>query len=144
PCVQAHSSQQTTTTLCAMATEGPSPHRGTGLSRMVLSALRDKARIRGLDQMIAPARPTLKHRYPLTSIQSYVRWKRSDGTPFDPWIRTHWRLGAELLTTEPCAMTITGTASEWEEWTGMAFPETGDYIVLGAVAPVAMARERDG
>ena|SRR5437870_2005061 len=38
-CIEAHTSQQTTTTLCAMATEVPSPHRGKGLSRMVLSAL---------------------------------------------------------------------------------------------------------
>ena len=25
-------------------------------------------------------------------------------------------------------MVITGTVAEWEEWTGMAFPESGPYV----------------
>jgi hypothetical protein len=33
--------------------------------------------------------------------------------------------------------------AEWEEWTGMAFPESGDYVVPGALVPVQIDRERD-
>jgi hypothetical protein len=43
----------------------------------------------------------------------------------DPWIRTHQRLGATILCPAHGAMTITGTVAEWEEWTDMAFPESG-------------------
>jgi len=33
--------------------------------------------------------------------------------------------------------------AEWEGWTGMAFPETGDYVVEGALVPARIDRERD-
>ena len=32
--------------------------------------------------------------------------------------------------------TISGTRAEWEEWTGMVFPEDGNYVVPGALVPV--------
>jgi hypothetical protein len=40
-------------------------------------------------------------------------------------------------------MDIPGTVAEWEEWTGMAFPESGEYVVPGALVPVTIDRERD-
>jgi hypothetical protein len=36
-------------------------------------------------------------------------------------------------------MRVTGTVAEWEEWTGMHFPEDGDYVVPGALVPVTFA-----
>ena len=33
-------------------------------------------------------------------------------------------------------MRITGTVAEWEAWTGMAFPESGDYVFPEGLAPV--------
>jgi hypothetical protein len=63
-------------------------------------------------------------------------WRREDGLPYDPWIRAHERLGAEVLDVAPRSMTITGSRAEWEEWTGLQFPEDGDYVVPGALVPV--------
>jgi hypothetical protein len=40
-------------------------------------------------------------------------------------------------------MIMTGTISEWEEWTGMRFPESDAYVVPGALRPVVMDLERD-
>ena len=40
-------------------------------------------------------------------------------------------------------MTITGTVSEWEAWTGMPFPDSGEYVVPGALVPVSIDRELD-
>ena len=40
-------------------------------------------------------------------------------------------------------MTITGTVAEWEGWTGMLFPESGDYVVPGALELVTIDREAD-
>ena len=60
----------------------------------------------------------------------------ADGLPYDPWLRTHERLGGELLAMAPRSMTISGTRAEWEEWTGMVFPEDGNYVVPGALVPV--------
>ena len=141
--VDAHELGSQPTTLCAMATEVVQTHRARGLSSEVLSALRRRASDRGLGTMIAPARPTLKQRYPLVPIAQYAQWKRDDGAPFDPWIRTHWRLGAQILAPEQCAMRIVGTVAEWEQWTGMKFPESGEFVVPEALSVVSIDRDRD-
>lgn len=93
--------------------------------------------------MIAPVRPTLKSRYPLTPMEHFARWARADGLHLDSWIRAHQRLGASILSPAPRSMIITGTVAEWENWTKMAFPETGQYIVPDALDPVGIDRERD-
>ena len=130
-------------TLCAMASEVVAGRRGEGLGGAVLRALRERGAAAGLAPMIAPARPTLKHRYPLVPIERYALWADAAGAPFDPWLRTHHRVGARVLAPEPEAMRIVGTVAEWEEWTGMALPETGAYVVPDALAPVSVDRERD-
>jgi GNAT superfamily N-acetyltransferase len=117
--------------------------QGRGLSGVVLRAMKEVAAGRGLGALIAPVRPTLKDRYPLTPMESYARWRRDDGLPFDPWLRVHRRLGAEFLRVAPRSMTVTGTVEEWEGWTGMRFPESGPYVVPGALCPVRMDVERD-
>jgi hypothetical protein len=101
------------------------------------------AAARGLGSLIGPVRPTLKAAYPLAPMERYVRWTTPDGAPLDPWIRTHWRLGAEIVRVVPRALVITGTVAQWEEWTAMRFPDTGPYIVPGALQPVTIDRERD-
>jgi len=35
-------------------------------------------------------------------------------------------------------MIIPGTVADWEEWTGMRFPESGTYVVSGALEPIAI------
>jgi hypothetical protein len=131
------------TAICAMASEVVGSHRGTGLGGAILGALRAQGQARGLPAMLAPARPTEKHRYPLVPIEHYAEWVRPDGAPFDPWLRTHCRVGAHILATEREAMRIVGTVAEWEEWTGMALPGSGDHIVPAALAPVAIDRDAD-
>jgi GNAT superfamily N-acetyltransferase len=117
--------------------------RGHGLSRLVLQALKDAAARAGLGTLLAPVRPSAKSAYPLTPLERYVRWARLDGAPFDPWLRTHWRLGGEVVGVCPASMEITAPVADWEAWTGMAFPESGPYVVPGALVPVAIDREQD-
>ncbi len=93
--------------------------------------------------LIACVRPTWKERYPLVPIERYARWTREDGLPFDPWIRLHVKLGGRIVRGVPDAMTIPGTVSEWESWTEMSFPESGDYVVPRGAALVSIDRERD-
>jgi hypothetical protein len=129
--------------LCALMAVVDERHRGRRLSGSIVEGMARAAARAGFDCLIAPVRPTLKERYPLAPIEHYMRWVREDGLPFDPWIRLHHRLGAELLAAAPTSMDIPGTVAQWEEWTGMAFPESGDYVVPGALAPVSIDRERD-
>ncbi|MGW7661724.1 hypothetical protein [Streptomyces sp. NPDC054756] len=117
--------------------------KGRGLAGKVLAALREAARDAGLPQVIAPVRPTAKARYPLTPIETFMRWSREDGLALDPWIRTHQRLGASILAAAPASQTMTGSVAEWEDWTGMAFPESGDYVIPDGLSLLAIDREAD-
>ena len=131
------------TALSALAIEVPPERQRGGLSGRMLAAMRGLAVAHGLGELVAPLRPTWKERYPLTPIERYVRWTREDGLPFDPWIRLHVRLGAEILHPEPRSLRITGTVTEWEEWTGMTFPESGAYVFPHGLAPLEVERAAD-
>jgi GNAT superfamily N-acetyltransferase len=117
--------------------------QGQGLSALMIRALKDEARTRGVAVLFAPVRPTQKAAYPLTPFDRYVRWTRSDGSLFDPWLRTHSRIGGRILGVCPQSSIIPGTVAQWEAWTGMRFPETGDYVVPGALVRVHIDVERD-
>jgi GNAT superfamily N-acetyltransferase len=131
------------TTLSALLAVVDPTLQGRGLSRAVIRGMATLARRHGLRALVAPVRPTLKHRYPLTSMDRYVRWRRPDGAPVDPWLRVHWRLGARVLRVAPRSMIMQGRVGDWERWTGMRFPESGRYVVPGALAPVTIDRRRN-
>ena len=130
-------------TLCVMAAAVRADRQGTGLAGQVLTALRGRATGAGLQRVIAPVRPALKSRYPLTPMANFARWSRDDGLHIDPWIRTHQRLGASVLAPAPDSMIIVGTVPEWEDWTSMAFPETAEYVVPDALDLVSIDREQN-
>jgi GNAT superfamily N-acetyltransferase len=129
--------------LCAMIISVPRAERGRGRSSEALQAMLEIARVHGLDALIAPVRPSFKERYPLTPIERYANWRRADGLLFDPWLRVHERAGAKVLRPEPRSLRITGSRAEWEEWTEMAFPESGEYVFPGGLATVEIDREQD-
>src|SRR5262249_17299219 len=84
-----------------------------------------------------------KGSYPLTSMQEYAEWRRDDGTPFDPWLRVHWRLGARILRITPRANTVRASVREWEAWTGLRFPASVRYVAPGAFQPIRVDRRHD-
>jgi hypothetical protein len=130
-------------TLCALVIMVPRGLQGRGLSRLGVEAMAGIAREHGFRSVIAPVRPSWKERYPLTPIHRYASWRREDGLLFDPWLRVHERLGAEILKPEPQSLRITGTVEEWEAWTGMTFPEDGEYVFPGGLATVEIDRAAD-
>src|SRR5262245_13746668 len=123
------------TTLSALLAAVAPDQQRRGLSARVIRAMRSIAARHGLRELIAPVRPTLKHRYPMTSMRRYVRWTRADGAPFDPWLRLHWRLGARFLRVAPRSMIVSGTVAQWEAWTAMRFPESGRTSFAGRSRP---------
>jgi hypothetical protein len=131
------------TALSALVAVVDPRHQGRGLSRLIIEGMRNVAVRYGLQALVAPVRPTQKARYPLTAIERYLTWRRDDGSLFDPWLRVHERLGAEILGVCPGSLVVEGSVAEWEGWTGMAFPDTGLYVVEGALVPVEIDRERD-
>jgi GNAT superfamily N-acetyltransferase len=141
--VTGHENKVVPDTLSVMAAAVKSGRQGGGLAGQVLTALRERAREHGLQRVIAPVRPTLKQRYPITPMDRFARWTRDDGLHLDPWIRTHQRLGATILGPAPRSMIIKGTVAEWEEWAAMPFPETGQYVVPQALDLVSIDREHN-
>jgi GNAT superfamily N-acetyltransferase len=134
---------RTVNTLCTLATLVTPAARGAGLSRLMLEAMSELARRHGFGHVVAPVRPSLKERYPLTPIERYATWRRPDGLLFDPWMRTHERLGAVVGPPLPYSLRITGSVAEWESWTGMVFPDPGRYVIPHGLAVVQIDRGRD-
>ena len=135
--------QQPATALCALQAAIMPDHQGRGLSRVIIAAMRDRAMRLGLPDLIGPVRPNRKSLYPLTPIARYVEWRRADGLPLDPWLRVHEKLGATIMGIAERSMTVPGTVAEWQDWTGLAFPETGQYVVAGALVPISIDVEND-
>lgn len=129
--------------LCALAIAVRPDRQAQGLSSRVLEEMRSAGARGGLRELIAPVRPTLKSEYPLIAIERYLEWRRDDGSHFDPWVRIHERLSGEIIGAAPESMTIEAPVAEWEQWTGMAFPEDGSYVVPGMLAPLNV-RDGDG
>ncbi len=117
--------------------------QGKGLSARMVMAMKAIGRANGLSALIAPVRPNLKSRYPLIPMERYIQWQNADGLPFDPWLRVHARLGAKIIKVCHKAMTISGTIAKWQKWTGMQFPESGTYIIPGALTAIGMDCEAD-
>ena len=124
------------TALSALEISVVAEARGKGISGRLLSALRSAAAANQLSDLVIAVRPSLKPVYPLTPMVQYVRWKRDDGAPFDPWLRVHWRAGGEILHVAHPSMVVDGTLEEWEAWTGMKFPASGEFVVKDALVPV--------
>jgi GNAT superfamily N-acetyltransferase len=117
------------TLLCALQIVIDPEYRGQGLSRRMIERMGEIGREHGLDTMIAPVRPSLKHRYPLTPMERYLDWRRPDGTHLDPWLRTHERLGAEIVKVAPRSMRVPGTIAEWEDWAEMTELDRGSVQI---------------
>lgn len=130
-------------TLSVMAAAVHPEYRSQGLSSLVLEELKRRALDDGISFVIAPVRPTLKCRYPLTPMSDFAQWRRADGQHIDPWIRLHERLGAVILRPANASMVITGSVAEWESWTGMLFPQSGPHVVPDALDLVVIDREND-
>lgn len=130
-------------TLMAVAALVDKRYRGQNLSSEILKQMKKLAREYNLSDLLVPVRPTWKARYPLQSIESYARWKRPDGLLYDPWLRTHQRLGATIVKCVASTLNVEGSIADWQAWTGMVFPESGAYIVPGALQPVTINVESD-
>ncbi|NRQ39762.1 N-acetyltransferase [Nonomuraea sp. NN258] len=116
---------------------------GTGLSPLMLSAMREHAAKLGFAELVAPVRPSAKHLEPRTPMSEYAFRTRPDGLPEDPWLRVHVRAGGRIVKVAPRSMTVAGTLAEWRGWTGLPFDRTGDVEVPGALRPVRCDVEHD-
>lgn len=129
--------------VCALSITREPAAGGRGLGAAMVAALAGAAARVGVGALIAPVRPVLKSRYPLTPMAEFAGWLTPDGRPFDPWLRLHLGMGGVPAGIADPALTVTGTVAQWEEWTGLMLPATGDYIVPGGLVPLRVDRLAD-
>ena len=129
--------------LGALAISVPNIHRGKGVARRMIEEFRALAERKGLDGVIAPVRPSEKHRHPFIPMEEYMTWKDERGRLFDPWLRSHSAAGGKLLKPASRSMVVEEPVAFWEMWTGRPFEQTGEYALQGALVPVAMDIESD-
>lgn len=118
-------------------------HQGKGLSAIAVMEMAKLAKKQGYERLVIPVRPAIKHKYPLIPMEEYIKWENKDGYPFDNWLRVHVKAGGKIIKVCPTAMYIPGTTKEWEEWTGVNFPGSGEYIIPGALNPISVDTEKD-
>lgn len=128
-------------TLVALQISVLTKYQRKGLSHQVISAMKEVAIKYNFHAIIVPVRPLLKPQYPLMSMEEFIDWRDDDNQPFDPWLKLHWRCGAEILKIASQSFEIRGTIKEWEKWTGLHFPTSGDYIIPGALTPIQIDRQ---
>jgi GNAT superfamily N-acetyltransferase len=116
--------------------------RGSGLSSQCLDRFKELAGESHLARLLIPVRPTKKQDYPLMSFSFYVDLKNGEKS-FDPWLKLHLESGGRPLGICERSMTISGTVSEWEAWTKMPFPVSGEYHIPGGLAPLTIVLEKD-
>lgn len=141
--VEGHEAGRVPNTLCFMAAAVHPEHDRQGLAARALTALIERGERAGLTYVVAPIRPTDKHLHPHVPMAEYAAWSREDGLSVDPWIRTHQRMGARILRPAPNSMVVPGTVPEWETWSGLSLPRSGDYVVPDALGLLVVDRESD-
>jgi GNAT superfamily N-acetyltransferase len=137
-----HRRERETTASSALEIVIRPSHAGTGLSYLMLAAMKDAVRRRGHDVLYAPVRPNGKTD-PDVPMSAYITMVRDDGLPVDPWLRVHVRSGAEIVKVAPTSMVIAGSLAEWRQWTGLPFDTDGDVHVPKALAPVHCSLAHD-
>ncbi|MBB1138059.1 GNAT family N-acetyltransferase [Myroides sp. WP-1] len=131
------------TVLCALQMGINPAYQGQGISNQLIGFMKAIAKEQQLDTFILPLRPNKKHQYPLQSMEQYIQWTNKEGWPFDPWIRTHCKNGAEVVKVCTKAMLVEGSVQEWEQWTNHSFQASGQYIIDFALNPIEINIERN-
>ena len=71
-----------------------------------------------------------------------MTWRRPDGSHFDPWLRLHERVGGEILAPAPESLVMDEPRRRLGDLDGDGFPEDGDYVVPGMLAPLVVRSGR--
>jgi len=113
-------------------------HQGKGLSFLTVKEMSKLAAKKRFNKLVIPVRPSNKHKFPLISMNKYIKWKNEKGLPFDNWLRVHIKAGGEIIKTCSKAMKISGTIEEWQDWTKLDFPGSGSYVIPDALTPISI------
>lgn len=123
-------------TACALNISVAMWLQGDGLAGHMLVAMRAAVAGAGSRTLLAPVRPTRKDVEPATPMVEYAARVRDDGLPYDPWLRTHVRVGGRIVGVAKTSWVIADSLDSWRTWTGLPFDRDGPVEVTGALVPV--------
>ncbi|MDJ1131022.1 hypothetical protein [Streptomyces iconiensis] len=109
--------------------------RGKGLGSACVELVRTLAALLSLRAALAPVRPTRKCARPREPMADYIRCKRPDGLPEDPWLRTHVRAGGRVVGVAAESTVMEAPLTDWRRW-GAALSPDGVWTIEGALAPL--------
>ena len=115
--------------ICALAVTIDPAHRRRGIADALLQNYKNLTHTSGFEALVVPVRPTRKTEFLDVKMEDYVSWVKWAGAgldePFDPWVRTHVRLGGQVIKVCHKSMNIEADADAWERWTGVRFTSEG-------------------
>ena len=118
-------------------------HQGKGLAKDAVVEMKNLSRRLGLEGVLIALRPNGKEQFPLLSMEDYLKCTLDSGESFDPWLRIHQRLGAEVIRVCSKAYSVRGTIQDWKNWTDQTFPCSGEYVIEGGLNPLEISIEKD-
>jgi GNAT superfamily N-acetyltransferase len=110
--------------------------RGRGIAGLLIQEMKQRIKKIGRVALVAPLRLTRKAEYPLVPIESFITWKNSAGEVFDPWLRTHLKLGAEIIGIADRSLVISQPSSRWGVLLHQSMSSPASYLVPRALVPV--------
>jgi GNAT superfamily N-acetyltransferase len=123
-------------TICGLSVTVVPQMQKCGLGKQIVAYYIEVARRSG-QRLIFPARPILKHLYPMQDMTEYCERRLiSSNRRFDPWLRTHEALGGDIMHVCKKSVVISDTVKMWEQWAKREFFESGAYVIPGALVPV--------
>jgi hypothetical protein len=122
--------------ICLLSISVRKDARRTGLAEELIATIKDRAFAERYWAVIAPLRPTRKSIYPWIDMATYLTWKTDEGEVFDPWLRLHLAMGAQVLGIAERSLVIRQPRTRWERITGHDMSAPALYVVEGALVPV--------
>lgn len=130
-------------TLCALQIGISKAYQGKGISKQLIDFMKGIAIDKQMNAFILPIRPNQKANFPLIAMEDYIQWKNHEGLPFDAWIRTHVKGGANIVKICSHSMYVEGTVAEWQSWSNQVFQSSGQYILPVLLNPITIDLEND-
>ncbi|OFZ23897.1 MAG: hypothetical protein A2202_02495 [Bdellovibrionales bacterium RIFOXYA1_FULL_36_14] len=118
--------------LCLLSANIHPDFQGQGIAEFLIEFAKEEAKERKLTFLLAPVRPTNTYKFPNISFDEYCALKDGNGRIFDPWLRLHKNLGAEILNICKTSILVSASIRRWNEWLGHSI-STGEIPHKGIV-----------
>ena len=130
------------TCICLLSANVDPEFRSLKFSYALIQAAKEIATLLNLSCVLAPVRPTQKSQFPYMPIAEYLAKRSGSGEIFDPWLRTHKKLGGEILNICTESVIVKASLNKWQEWLGLTVLPSSFIPEMGLV-PVSVDQQKN-